>query len=85
MSRKADVIDDVSKQMLFIAFFGCFLGSAYANDHLRPKVRYENDRKNMEDLLVHKWEKMLISDQKIHEVANANPPLFSPIAVWTVR
>ena len=81
MTHKADVIDDVTKQMLFIAFFGCFLGSAYANDNLRPKVWYENDRKNMENLLKHKLKKMLIFDQKILEVASANPPLFLPIAV----
>ena len=54
MTHKAYVIYDVTKQMLFFAFFGCFLGSAYANDNLRPKVWYEKDRKNMEDLLIHK-------------------------------
>ena len=69
MSHKTDVIDDVTKQMQFIAFFGCFWGPAYANDHLRPKVWYKNDRKNIENLLNHKLEKMLIFDQKILEVA----------------
>ena len=39
-------------------------------DHLRPKVWYGNDCKNMENLLKHKLEKMLIFDQKILEVAN---------------
>ena len=39
MTHKADVIDDVTEQMLFIAFFGCFLGSAYANDRLLGVVR----------------------------------------------
>ena len=51
-------------------FFGCFQASAYANVNLRPKVWYENDRKNMENLLKHKLEKMLIFDQKILEFAN---------------
>ena len=32
-------------------------------------VWYENDRKNMENLLKHKLEKMLIFDRKILEVA----------------
>ena len=34
-----------------LRFSVVFLGSAYANDHLRPKVGYENDGKNMENLL----------------------------------
>ena len=38
--------------------------------NLRQKVWYENDRKNMANLLNHKLEKMLIFDQKILEVAN---------------
>ena len=46
-----------------------FFGSAYVNDHLRPKVWYENDRKNMENLLEYKLRKMLIFAQKILEVA----------------
>ena len=33
-------------------------------------VWYENDRKNMENLLEHKLEKMLIFDRKIFKVAN---------------
>ena len=53
MTHKADIIDGVTKQMLLIAFFGCFLGYAYANDNLRPKVWDENNRKTMENLLVH--------------------------------
>ena len=56
--------------MNFCVFSDVFEGSAYANDDLRPKVWYENDRKNMENLLKHKLEKMLIFDQKILEVAN---------------
>ena len=56
--------------MWTIAFFSdVFEGSAYANDDLRSKVWYENDRKNMENLLKHKLEKMLIFDRKILEVA----------------
>ena len=39
-----------SKYNLF-RFSVVFLGSAYANDHLRQKVGYENDGKNMENLL----------------------------------
>ena len=54
MAHKADVIDDVTKQVWLIAFLVVFLGSAYANGHLRPKFCYENDRKNMESLLEHK-------------------------------
>ena len=70
MTHKADVIDDATKQMTLIAFFSdVFQGSAYANVNLRQKVWYENDRKNMENLLKHKLEKMLIFDQKILEVA----------------
>ena len=37
-----------------LRFSVVFWGSAYANDHLRPKVWYENDRKNMESLFEHK-------------------------------
>ena len=72
MTHKADVIDDVTKQMWLIAFFRLFLfGSAdVLSDHLRPKVWYENDRKNMENLLEYKLKKMLILAQKILEVAN---------------
>ena len=47
----------VENQHFFIAFSGCFLGSAHANDHLRPKVWYENDRKNMENRFLHELKK----------------------------
>ena len=47
-----------------------FFGPAYANVHLRQKVWYENDRKNMANLLEYKLKKMLIFAQKILEVAN---------------
>ena len=68
--------------MWTIAFFSdVFEGSAYANDDLRPKVWYENDRKNMENLLKHKLEKMLIFDQKILEVANGRYKLIFPISI----
>ena len=53
-----------------------FLGSAYANDHLRPKVGYENDLMNMESPLVYKLKKVLIFDQKILEVSNMNQRKF---------
>ena len=70
MTPKADVIDDATKQMTLIALFSdVFQGSAYANVHLRPKVWYENDRKNMKNLLKHILEKMLIFNQKILKVA----------------
>ena len=39
-------------------------------------VWYENDRKNMENLLEHKLEKMLIFDRKILEVAIAKLDFF---------
>ena len=39
----------------WLRFSDVFQGSAYANDHLRPKAWYENDRKNMTSLLKHKW------------------------------
>ena len=45
--------------------FGCFLGFAYAKDHLRPKVWYENDRKNIENRMVHKWKKLIFNKKKI--------------------
>ena len=53
-------------------FCGGLWGSAYATDHLRPKVWYENDRKNMETLIVYKCKKKLIFDQRILEIAIAN-------------
>ena len=68
LTHKADVIEDVTKQVFF--------GSAYANDHLRPKVWFDHDRKDMENLLVHKLKKMLIFDQKILEVSNMNQRKF---------
>ena len=68
MTHKADVIGDVTKQVFF--------GSAYANDHLRLKVWFDHDRKDMENLLVHKLKKMLIFDQKILEFSNMNQRKF---------
>ena len=48
-----------------LRFFWCFQGSAYANDYLRPKNWYENNRKNMENLLEHKLEKCWFSTEKL--------------------
>ena len=45
-----------------------FLGFAHANGHLRPKFWNENDRKNMNNFLIHKLEETLIFDQKNLEV-----------------
>ena len=59
-----------------------FLGSANAIDHLRPKVWYENDRKNMENLLKHKLQKMMIFDQKILEVAVVTQMTLVPLYDW---
>ena len=55
---------------LLIAIFDEFLQNPLRNVHQRP-IWYENDRKNMANLLNHKLEKMLIFDQKILEFANA--------------
>ena len=68
---KADVIDDATKiNDTDRVFSDVFRGGTYANDLLRPKIWYENDRKNIENLLKRKLEKMLIFDQKILEAAN---------------
>ena len=43
--------------------------------NLRPKFWHENDRKSEADLLIYKFKKMVIFDQKIIEVAIALFPL----------
>ena len=63
LTHKADVIEDVTKQVFF--------GSAYANDHLRLKVWFDHDRKDMENLLVDKLKKCWFSTKK-----------FSKSAIW---
>ena len=42
-----------------LRFWVVYLDSAYENGHLRQKIWYENDRKNMKNLLVNKFEKNL--------------------------
>jgi len=56
-------LQGILKNKCDCVFLVVFFGYAYANDHLRPKVWYEHDCKNMENLLVEK--KMLIFDRKI--------------------
>jgi len=53
-----------------LRFSDVFCGSACANDHLRPKVWYENGRKNMENRFLRELKKFLIFDQKILAVAD---------------
>ena len=51
-----------------LPFSVIFYPSAYANGHLRPKVWYENDRKNMETLIVYKWKKCWFSTNKFSKL-----------------
>ena len=64
-----------------LPFSVVFYPSAYANDHLRPKVRYENDRKSEADLLIYKSKKVAIFDQKMIEVANIGTQVKSVVCL----
>ena len=60
----ADSLNVVKNVLEFIANFSCFYPSAHANGHLRLKVWYDNDRKNMENLLKQQLEKSGFSTKK---------------------
>ena len=62
-----------------LPFSVIFHPSAYANGHLRPKVWYENDRKNMETLIVYKWKKCWFSTNKFSKL-----PIRIPCLIITV-
>ena len=58
-----------------LGFSVVFLGSAYENDNLRPKIWNENDRKNMKNLLVHKFAKNL-------DFRSKNPGSRQYVHIW---
>ena len=75
-THKADVIDDVTKQMLFIAFFCCFLGFRLRKWPPTTKGRVWKWWQEHGESLGPLIRKVLIFDKKTLEVNNMNPREF---------
>ena len=68
ITHKADVIDDVTKQMLFIAFYGCFFGFRLRKWPPTTESLVWKWSQNMENLLVHKLKKCWFSTEKFSKL-----------------